>query len=156
MTNKDIVEILKMRMAVYAVGIQAGEWKDIDTLGASDMMDYLFPKSGKLAFYQLLMEQMRTAHDILTGGVYYLFKMPVQVEKEISEYLKKEETDIKTLVDDAEGYLASMDTIPTDHCLTPVNIGAFSMQEISNLLRLCASHYRYSFNNHLQSYPYFE
>ncbi len=113
MTNKDIVEILKMRMAVYTAGIQAGEWKDLDTLGASDMMDYLFPKSGKLAFYQLLMEQMRTAHDILTGGVYYLFKMPVQVEKEISEYLKKEETDIKTLVDDAEGYLASMDTIPT-------------------------------------------
>ena len=156
MTNDDIKDILKMRTAVYAAGVDAGVWKDIDSSGASDMMGYLFPKSGKLAYYQLLMEQMRVAHNIFTGGLYYLFKMPIQIEKEISEYVRKEGIDIKAIVTEPKEYLISMDTIPTDHSFTSVCIGVFSTQNLNNLLRLCASHYRCSFDNHTQSYPYFE
>jgi hypothetical protein len=156
MTNSEIQDILKMRMNIYAAGINAGAWKDINTAGASDMMAYLFPKSGQLAYYQLMMEQMRVAHSSLTGGVYFLFKMPVQIEKEISDYLRKEEIDLNTLVSNPSDYLLSMDSIPTDHSFTAVCIGAFSVQNLDSLLRLCASHYRYSFENNIQSYPYFE
>lgn len=156
MTSNEIIKLLKMRMAVYAAGVNACIWKDVDTAGASDMMAYLFPKSGQLAFYQLLMEQMRVAHSSITGGVYFLFKMPVQIEKEISEFLRKENVDLKALVPNSAEYLKEMDTIPTDHSLTAVNIGAFSAQNLDNLLRLCASHYRFAFENKSQSYPYFE
>ena len=145
-----------MRLAVYAAGIKAGLWKDIESGGASDLMAYLFPKSGQLAFYQLIMEQMRIAHSSLKGSVYFLFKMPVQFEKEISDYLRKEEIALDTMISNPEDYLKSMDTIPTDHYFTSVNIGAFSLQNLDSLLRLCASHYRFAFENKAQSYPYFE
>ena len=49
-----------------------------------------------------------------------------------------------------------MDTIVTDHGFTTVCVGAFNSNEIDNLLRLCASHYRYAFQNSVQSYPYFD
>lgn len=145
-----------MRFAVYSVGAQIGAWKNIDVSGASDMMAYLFPKSGKLAYYQLIMEQMHALHNMFTGGVYYLFKMPVQVEKKIQEFLRKEDLDFSSFCNNAEDYLKEMDTIPTDHIISIVNIGAFNTQDIMNILRLCASHYRYSFANDIQSYPYFE
>lgn len=156
LSNEDILSIVKMRMAVYAAGTETGAWKDIDTSGASDMMAYLFPKSGRLAYYQLVMEQMRAHHNMFTGGVYYLFKMPVQVEKEILEFLRNEEIDINSFKNNAKEYLIEMDTIPTDHTLSIVNIGTFSVQNVSILIRLCAAHYRYAFDNNIQSYPYFE
>ena len=156
MTSNQISDILKTRIAVYAVGVQSGFWKDINSAGASDMMAYLFPKSGQLAYYQLMMEQMRVAHSSLTGGVYFLFKLPIQIEKDISDYLRKEEIDLNALISNPSEYLQSMDTIPTDHSFTAVCIGAFSVQNLDSLLRLCASHYRYFFENNIQSYPYFE
>lgn len=156
MEKNDILSIIHMRIAVYTVGTQIGAWKDIDANGASDMMSYLFPKSGQLAYFQLIMEQMRAHHNMLTGGVYYLFKMPVQVEKEILEFLRNEEVDLTSFKENASDYLKEMDTIPTDHRFTAVGIGAFSTQDIMNLLRLCSSHYRYSFEHHIESYPYFE
>lgn len=91
MTNNDIEGILKMRMAVYQEGIKAGFWTDLNQSGASELMDYLFPKSGQLAYYNLLMEMIKSEHVMLTGGVYFLFKMPVQMEKEIANYLKSHE-----------------------------------------------------------------
>lgn len=156
LSNEDILSIVRMRMAVYAAGTETGAWKDIDASDASAMMAYLFPKSGRLAYYQLVMEQMRAHHSMFTGGVYYLFKMPVQVEKEIMEFLRNEEIDINSFKDNAKEYLVEMDTIPTDHTLSIVNIGIFSIPNVSLLLRLCAAHYRYSFDNHIQSYPFFE
>lgn len=156
MTDNDIIEIIKMRFAVYSVGVKNGTWKDLYSSGTIEMMEYIYPKTGQLAFYQLLMEQMRMVHNTLTGGVYYLFKMPVQIEKEISEYLRKGECNIKELVPDHKEYLRAMDTIPTDHSFSCVNIGTFSIQNITNLLRLCASHYLFSFENNVPSYPFFE
>lgn len=154
LSNEDILSIVKMRMAVYAAGTETGAWKDIGASGASDMMAYLFPKSGRLAYFQLVMEQMRAHHDMFTGGVFYLFKMPVQVEKEILEFLRNEEIDINSFKDNAKEYLVEVDTIPTDHTLSIVNIGTFSLPNVSLLLRLCAAHYRYAFDNHIQSYPW--
>ena len=155
MTRQNIEEILKMRYSVYKAGANAGCWADIDQSGASDMMAYIFPKSGGIAYYNLVLELMRKEHNMFTGGVYSLFKMPVQVEKEIIEYLKKGEFGFSNVVDDCCAYLESMDTIVTDHCFTSVNIGDFNANEIDIILRLCASHYRYAFQNKVNSYPYF-
>ena len=156
MTEKTIENIIKMRMAVYCAGVNAGCWTDIESAGASAMMDYIFPKSGQIAYYNLVLEQMRKEHNMLTGGVFFLYKMPVQVEKAIVEYLRKGNVNLLTIGADYEAYLSSMDTIVTDHGFTSVYVGAFKSNEIDNLLRLCASHYRYAFQNSVQSYPYFD
>ena len=155
MTRQNIEEILKMRDSVYQAGANAGGWADIDQSGASDMMAYIFPKSGDIAYYNLVLELMRKEHNMFTGGVYSLFKMPVQVENEIIKKKKKGDFDFSNAVDDCCAYLESMDTIVTDHCFTSVNIGDFNANEIDIILRLCASHYRYAFQNKVNSYPYF-
>lgn len=156
MTEQYIYDIVKMRMAVYRAGVLAGFWDDIDQNGASEMMNYIFPKSGNIAYYNLVMEFMRKAHDMFSGSVFYLYKLPAQVEKMIIDYLKKEKQDVAALGSDADAYLQSMDTIATDHCFTSVNIGAYRQDELDNLLRLCASHYRYSFQENVKSFPYMQ
>lgn len=156
MTQKNIEDILKMRMSVYKAGIKVGFWNDIDKAGAFDMMNYIFPKSGQIAYYNLIMEYMHKEHSMLTGGAYFLFKMPVQVEKEVMEYLKKQIINLINIVDDEDDYLRIMDTISTDHCFSTVNVGAFQQNEIDSILRLCASHYRFSFLNKIKAYPFFE
>lgn len=156
MTEQNIYDIVKMRMAVYRAGVLAGFWNDIDQNGASEMMNYIFPKSGNIAYYNLVMEFMRKAHDVFSGSVFYLYKLPAQVEKMIIDYLKKEKQDVADLGNDADAYLQSMDTIATDHCFTTVNIGSYRQDELDNLLRLCASHYRYSFQENVKSFPYMQ
>lgn len=156
MKQQEIENILKMRMAVYKAGVNCGFWKDINANGAEAMMDYIFPKSGQMAYFNLLMEQMRVEHKMLTGGVYSLFKLPVQVEKEIVDYLRNNAFDFLNIGQKPSDYLEQMDTIATDHRFDVVCIGSFSVNDIDNLLRLCASHYRYAFTNHVKSFPYFE
>ena len=156
MKQEEIENILKMRVAVYQAGVKADFWKDINANGATAMMDYIFPKSGQMAYYNLLMEQMKVEHKMLTGGVYSLFKMPVQVEKEIVDYLRNHSFDFLNIGQDADAYLEQMDTIATDHRFDIVCIGSVLTNDIDNQLRLCASHYRYAFTNHVKSFPYFE
>mgnify|MGYP000124751554 CR=1 FL=1 len=156
MTEQNIYDILKMRMAVYKAGVAVGFWKDIDEEGASEMMDYIFPKTGNIAYYNLVLEFIRNAHDIFSGSVFYLFNLPAQVEKMIMDYLKREQLNVASLGDNADEYLQSMDTIVTDHCFSTVNIGSFRQDCIDNLLRLCASHYRYSFQEKIKSFPYMQ
>lgn len=154
MTEQNILDILKMRIAVYQCGIASGLWNSIDTDGASDMMNYIFPKSGQIAYYNLVLEFMRKNHSELPRGAYFLFKLPVQVEKEIMDYLKKNRIDMTQIVPDGESYLLEMDTIVTDHIFGNVNIGAYRPDNIDNILRLCASHYRYAFQNKIESFPF--
>ena len=138
MKQEEIENILKMRVAVYQAGVKADFWKDINANGATAMMDYIFPKSGQMAYYNLLMEQMKVEHKMLTGGVYSLFKLPVQVEKEIVDYLRNHSFDFLNIGQDADAYRSIL------------------TNDIDNQLRLCASHYRYAFTNHVKSFPYFE
>ena len=101
MTEQNIYDIIKMRMAVYKAGVKAGFWEGVDQSGASEMMNYIFPKSGNIAYYNLVMELMRKAHGMFLGGVFYLFKLPAQIERMIMDYLKKEKMDVASLGDDA-------------------------------------------------------
>jgi hypothetical protein len=156
MTEQNLHNIVKMRMAVYRAGVNAGLWKDVDQDGASDMMNYIFPKSSNIAYYNLVMEFMRKAHDVFSGSAFYLFKLPAQVEKMIMDYLKNTKVDLVSLGEDADAYLQSMDTIATNHCFTDVNIGSYHQEALDNLLRLCASHYRYSFQENVKSFPYMQ
>ncbi len=154
MMQQNIYDILKMRMAVYKAGVDAGVWKDVDSQGASEMMTYIFPKTGRMAYYNFILELMHKEHNMFPGEAYSLFNLPVQVEKEIMEHLKAEELDLSLMVGDANAYLQEMDTIITDHSFDIVNIGTFRMERLDKMLRLCAAHYRYSFAENVKSYPY--
>ncbi len=154
MTQQNIYDILKMRMAVYKAGAEAGVWKDVDSQGASEMMAYIFPKTGRMAYYNFILELMHKEHNMFPGEAFSLFNLPIQVEKEIVEYLKTEELNLSQMITDANAYLQEMDTIITDHSFVTVNIGTFRMGNLDKMLRLCASHYRYSFAEKVKSYPF--
>ena len=145
-----------MRLAVYKAGIKAGFWKDLSNDGGLEMMEYIFPKSGYIAFYNLVLELMRKEHSEIRGGSYTLFKMPIVIEKEIMDYLKNEKVDFDNLIKDEQSYLDSQNTIVTAYGITNVNIGSFSTTAIDNILRLCASHYLYSFKNNIKAFPFFD
>ena len=149
-----IKDILKMRIAVYKAGVKARLWKDLDNIGATEMMDYIFPKSGRIAYYNLILETVRSEHAIVPTDTYHLFNLPIQVENEIMNYLKKDEGRLPKIDDDGMDYLMSNDTIVTDHTFDVVWIGSFDPENISAILHLCASHYLYSFNNNVKSYPF--
>ena len=51
MKNTDIVNLLKLRFAVYKAGCDKGLWPCLEDNAAKEYMNYLFPKSSKLAFY---------------------------------------------------------------------------------------------------------
>jgi hypothetical protein len=76
--------------------------------------------------------------------------------KEIVDYLRNHSFDFLNIGQDADAYLEQMDTIATDHRFDIVCIGSILTNDIDNQLRLCASHYRYAFTNHVKSFPYFE
>ena len=152
MTKTEIENILKMRFAVYKAGIKSGFWKDLSNNGGIEMMEYIFPKSGYIAFYNLILELMRKEHSEIRGGSYTLFKMPIMIEKEIMDYLKNEKINFDNLVENEQSYLESQDTIVTAHGFSNINIGSFATTGIDNLLKLCASHYLYSFKNNVKTY----
>lgn len=54
MKNSDIVNLLKLRFAVYKAGCGKGLWPCLEDNAAKEYMYYLFPKSSKLAFYNLM------------------------------------------------------------------------------------------------------
>ena len=154
MTKEEILEILKTRIAVYKAGIMSGAWNAINETEVKGLTEYLFPKSGPIAFYNLVMGFMRKAHSDIQGEVNFLFKLPVQFEKEVSDYLKKNPTDIMTLVDDAEAYLRQRDTIISDGSLIPTSVGSLRENSLDDILRLFAKQYLYAFERKLEAYPY--
>lgn len=152
-----ILNIIKLRFAVYYQGCKANQWKSIEVNNASTLLEYIFPKTGRLAYYNLILEQMRTLHrDYIPSGKYFLFNMPVQFEEQMLNYLKNH-SDItpSTIVDDPEAFLASWATVACDNSLSPVNIGAIKDTDMESLLHVMAVYYKAAFENNCNCYPYF-
>ena len=154
MKTEEILEILKTRIAVYKAGVNCGAWNAINEVEVKGLTNYLFPKSGSIAFYNLVMGFMRKAHSDIKGEVYSLYKLPVQLEKEVSDYLKKNSIDITALVDGAEAYLQQRDTIISDGSLIPTSVGSLRENSLDDILRLFAKQFRYAFDRKLNAYPY--
>lgn len=156
MATDEIKDILKTRIAVYKAGVNCGMWSAINESETKGLADYLFPKTGRIAFYSLLMAYMAKIHSDIQGEVYHLYKLPVQIEKEVLDYLKKNPTDITMLVDDADAYLKERDTIISDCNIIPTSVGSLRDNSLDNILRLFAKQYRYSFERKLNAYPFCE
>ena len=157
MNENTILNIIKLRFAVYYQGCKANQWKSIEENCASTLLEYIFPKTGRLAYYNLVLEQMRTFHrEFIPSGQYFLFNMPVQLEEQMLNYLKNHpELTVETLSNETEGFLDSWATVVCDSSLSPVNIGAIKDSDMELLLRVIAVYYKAAFENHSYCYPYF-
>ena len=132
-----LLNIIKLRIAVYFQGCNANQWKSIESNDASTLLEYIFPKTGRLAYYNLILEQMRTLHrEYIPAGQYFLFNMPVQFEEKMLNYLKNHpEHTMKSLVADPEAFISSWATVACDNSLSPVNVGAIKDTDMELLLR---------------------
>lgn len=155
MTDIEKEQIIKLRFAVYRLGIKRNWWTDLDENAAKEYMAFLFPKSAMTAYYTLMLEVCRKKHtDILPLGRYGLFKFPEQIEEVLLDYIKSH-PDIKSVEDD-HGYVESLATITSDSALGAVSVGRLDDIGIDSATRLLAFHYLKAYEDDSLSYPYFE
>ncbi len=154
----DIHNLVKLRIAVYKLGVVRGLWNSLEENGAMEMMEYIFPRTGMIAYYNLIIENVKAAHkDYIPVGEYSLFKLPTQYEEEVLSFLKANPTDDSlTFQDDPLIYLKNMATITCSPSLGPVFIGAIKDSGIESILKVTAFYYLSIFNDNTDSYPYFE
>lgn len=158
MEEYTIKNLVKARLAVYTLGVEHNLWKSLEDNGAKEMLDYIFPKTGKIAFYNLVVETAKAAHkDYVPVGEYSLFKLPTQYEEEILSYLKANPDDDSLMPEDnPKEYLETLSTVTCSPSLAPVFIGAIKDSGIETILKITAFHYLSIFNDNTNSYPYFE
>lgn len=158
MTEKNILDIIKLRFAVYSAGVIMHKWESLEDNGAKEMMEYIFPKSGGLAYYNLVIELMKKKHsEFIPSGEYSLFNLPVQFEEEIFSYLKtSSEEGLFSTPEDPMSYLENLSTIICTPSIDPILIGAIKDSGIESILKISAFHYLGIFKENTNSYPYFE
>ena len=158
MEDNTIKKLVKLRLVVYILGVEHNLWKSLEDNGAKEMLDYIFPKTGKIAYYNLVVETVKAAHkDHIPAGEYNLFKLPVQFEEEILSYLKANPDDDSLAPEDNPiQYLEALSTVTCSPSLGPVFIGAIKDSGIETILKVAAFHYLGIFNDNTNSYPYFE
>lgn len=158
MEGSTIHKLVMTRLAIYQLGVDHGLWKSLEDNGAREMLDYIFPKTGKIAFYNLVVETAKAAHkDYVPVGEYSIFKLPTQYEEEILSYLKANPDDDSLMPEDnPKEYLESLSTVTCSPSLQPVFIGAIKDSGIETILKIAAFHYLSIFNDNTNSYPYFE
>lgn len=155
MTEQDIIDIISLRWAVYKLGVKGNRWSDLTASSASEYMDFLFPHTGHMAYYNLMIEIAKGKHkDVLPKGVYCLYKLPEQIEEQVMDYMKKSSSDLST--QDAMAVVNDLATIQAGSSTTVVNIGRIDDIGLHDALRLIAYYYKLAFENDNECYPYFE
>lgn len=152
-----IQKLVRLRLAVYKQGVECHLWNSLEDNGAKEMLDYIFPKTGRIAFYNLMVETVKSAHkDFVPVGEYSLFKLPVQYEAEILNYLKGQAADDLWLIPaDNLTFIKSLCTVDCHPALNPVNLGSLKDTGFSAIIAMCAFHYQNIFLQGTNSYPYF-
>lgn len=156
MNNNELISLLRLRIAVYKIGCEKGLWPCLEDKAAKDYMQYLFPKSPALAFYNLMVNIVRKKHkEYIPSEMYDLFNCPIQLEEELFYYLKTHSDE--SLWEFSSGpmqYIQSVATVSCDSSLNPVYIGQLS-ENIDNTVRVMAVHYNNMFTQNYNCYPYY-
>lgn len=155
MTKQDITDLISLRWAIYYLGVKNHRWNDLAANSAKEYMDFLFPHTGQVAYYNLMLEIVRGKHnEWLPKGVYGLFRMPEQIEEKVMDYLKTSLPDFSEK--DAIVTVNGLATIQGGDSTTVVNIGRIDDIGLHDIIRLMAYYYRIVFENNVECYPYFE
>lgn len=156
MTEQELSTLIKLRVAVYQCGRDVGFWPSLEANSAKEMMEYVFPKTGNIAYLHLMTETVKSKiKDMFTDDYYNLYKFPVQIEKDLLNYLKRHKEFDVASVGDAKAYIDSLATITCDESSEPIYIGRLQDSEPDSLLRVMAFHYKNAFKNKVKSFPYF-
>ena len=155
MEQTDIINLLKLRFAVYKAGCDKSLWPNLEENAAKEYMNYLFPKSSNLAFYNLMISSVQKTHEkFIPKEMYGLFKCPIQIEEELFAYLKAHLHDELFSINDPMEFIQSMCTIVCDPEFDVVYIGQLS-DNIDNSIRVMAYHYANLFTKNTSCFPYF-
>lgn len=155
MDNTDIINLLKLRFAVYKAGCAKELWPCLENNAAKNYMNYLFPKSSNLAFYNLMINIVQKTHEkFIPKEMYSLFKCPIQIEEELYAYLKNHLHNDMEFDREPLDFIQSMATIVCDPRFDVVYVGQLA-DNIDNSLRVMAYHYANLFTHGSNCYPYF-
>jgi hypothetical protein len=155
MKEDQIKQILMLRYMVYKLGSEKGFWQDIELKGAREMLDYLFVRTGTIAYYHLMLETCRSKHQG-QQEFYNLFKLPARIEEEILDYLKENlDLEIKPSISEASEYLLNKANVVVAPTQAPTNIGNLSDHDFDTTIGIIASVYKNAFEQGINNYPYF-
>lgn len=159
MTDQNIIEIIRLRWAVYYLGAQQGLWYSLSDEDVKGFMEFIFPKSRFIAQYNLMLNIVRNSETVkgVPVGSYSLFKFPEQIEEKVLGYLKEHnDIDFSQLSCGALDYLKQLGTIISDACLFDSSVGRLDAIGLNDLIRILSYRYLVSFSSSTHNYPYFE
>lgn len=159
MNDQNILEIIRLRWAVYYLGAEAKLWHSLSDEDVKGFMEFLFPKSRYIAQYNLMLNVVRnseTVRDVPIGS-YSLFKFPEQVEERVLNYLKQHtDEDYSQFDESPKDYVKQLGTIPSDADLFDSSVGRLDDTGLNDMLRILAYRYYLSFSGSIPNFPYFE
>lgn len=159
MTNQNIEDLLRLRWAVYKLGSEDGAWNALEEESVTGFMNFLFPKSEHLAYYNLMINVVNNSDTMKENpiGSYSLFKFPEQLEEKILNYQKNSPDKIFS---DAQNnpmeILDGLATIVSEGTLYSSSVGTLDSIGVDDMIRILAYRYRDAFRAHFNNYPYFE
>lgn len=159
MSEQTIIEIIRLRWAVYYLGAREGLWHTLSDEDVRGFMEYLFPKSRFIAHYNLMLNIVKNSETVknVPTGCYCLFKFPEQVEEKVMGYLKGHtDIDFSKLDCNPLDYLNQLGTIISDADLFDSSVGRLDDVGLNDMLRILAYRYNVSFSGSTRNYPYFE
>ncbi|MDE6272260.1 MAG: BrxE family protein [Muribaculaceae bacterium] len=159
MSDQNILEIIRLRWAIYYLGAETGLWRSLSDEDVKGFMEFLFPKSRYIAQYNLMLNVVRNSEPVkdVPIGSYSLFKFPEQIEEKVLDYLKQHaDKDYSQLEESPEIYLKQLGTIPSDANLFDSSVGRLDVIGINDMLRILAYRYYLSFTGNTHNFPYFE
>ena len=158
MTDQNIIEIIRLRWAVYHLGAEAGIWHTLNDEDVKGFMEFLFPKSHYIAQYNLMLNIVRNSDAVknVPGGHYCLFKFPEQIEEKLLGYLKNHtDLDFSNSKSTSMDYLEELGTIVSDADLFGSSVGSLDQIGLEDMLRILAYRYSGAFANSTYNFPYF-
>lgn len=156
MNTQEINSIVNLRIAVYQEGCKAGLWPSLEENSALDYMKWLYPRTSGMAYYHLMSRIVEQHHNKeIPQDRYHLFKLPIQLEEEIDDYLKKVE-DFYPIMDNEQTmeYISSLVTVVCDTSLSTVDIGKLA-DDLNHKVNVMAFHYYNVFTKNYPCFPYF-
>ena len=159
MSDQNILELIRLRWAVYYLGAEAGLWHSLSDEDVKGFMEFLFPKSRYIAQYNLMLNVVRNSETVrgVPIGSYSLFKFPEQIEERVLNYLKQHTDEDFSQLDESPGdYVKQLGTIPSDADLFDSSVGRLDDTGLNDMLRILAYRYNLSFSGSTLNFPYFE
>ena len=160
MSQKLIENIVRLRVCVVFLGEhEQASWWSSSFLSPSGeaFLEPVFPKTSTLARVNGASGAAQSSHDdqIGIGDVYHLFRLPENIERDISEFLSKDATVLK-LIESEETARACLLELSSDHRtrgVGPLLIDQGSLDK--GMIGQMAAAYLHGFSAAEQVYPYY-